>query len=83
MSEKTYFVLQEFELVKKRWTPKIPREVPSRDVAARAVERIKALNRPVIAFSRKGDMVTGEFEEADLIACFNVPPEFMGDTADV
>ena len=83
MPAKTYFVVQEFTFEKKKWRPAIPREVPSRDVAARAVERLRQANKPSLAFARIGDPDTGEFDEAEIIASFNVPPEFMGDHADV
>lgn len=83
MAMKTYFVVQEFHLVRKRWEPKLPREVAARDIAARAVERLRSRNIPALAFSRAGDPTTGEFDEAELIASFNVPPEFMGENADV
>ena len=83
MARTTYYVLQEFELVKRRWRPKLPREVAHRDIAARAVARLKQANLPSLAFARTGDPETGDFDDAELIASFNVPPEFMGDPADV
>lgn len=83
MAKQTYYVVQEFEIRKKRWQPKPPREVPGRDVAARAVERSRSRNMPAFAFSRAGDPDTGDFDEAEMIASFNVPPEFTGETADV
>ncbi len=83
MAKQTYFVVQEFHLVQKRWQPKIPREVAGRDIAARVVERSRARNIPALAFARAGDPTTGDFDEAELIASFDVPSEFMGDNADV
>lgn len=83
MARQTYYVVQEFEMVRKRWAPKPPREVPARDIAVRAAERIRSSNKPVIAFARTGDPVTGDFDDAEILASFNVPPEFMGDHADV
>ncbi len=83
MAQTTYFILQEFEFAKKRWRPKTPRQVADRGVAERAVARLRAANLPALAFARVGDPTTGEFEDAELIAAFNVPPEFMGETADL
>lgn len=83
MARQTYFVVQEFEIRKKRWAPKMPREVASRDIAARVVERSRSRNIPALAFARAGDPTTGDFDEAELIAFFDVPPEFMGEVADV
>ena len=82
MPAKTFFVLQEFELVKKRWRPKQPREVPDRGVAERAVARLRSANLPCLAFARTGDPESGDWNDAELIAAFNVPPEFMGDHSD-
>lgn len=83
MPAKTYFILQEFEYAKKRWRPKMPREVADRGVAIRAAERIRSANLPVLAFARTGDPDTGDWDDAELIASFDVPPEFIGDNADV
>ena len=83
MARQTYYVLQEFEIRQKRWTPKAPREVAGRELAVRIAERLRSQNLPVLAFARTGDLTTGEFDDAELIAAFNVPPEFMGESADV
>ena len=83
MARQTYFVVQEFELRKKQWVPKTPREVASREVAARIVERSRGQNIPALAFARAGDPATGDFDDAEIIASFAIPPEFMGDQADV
>lgn len=82
MAVRTFCIVQEFEFVKKRWRPKQAREVPGRDVAARCVERARSANRPALAFSRTGDPDTGDFDDAELIASFAVPPEFTGDHPD-
>ena len=83
MARTTYFVVQEFEIRGKRWHPKVPREVAARDIAERVVARSRSRNIPALAFARAGDPETGDFDDAELIAFFNVPPEFMGESADV
>lgn len=83
MPQKTYFILQEFEIRKKRWCPKPARQVPDRGVAERAVARLRSLNKPALAFSRTGDPETGDWADGELIAAFDVPPEFMPESADV
>ncbi|NNM75020.1 hypothetical protein [Enterovirga aerilata] len=82
MALTTYYVLQEFEFAKRRWRPKLPRQVQDRGVAERAVARLRSLNQPALAFSRVIDPETGECEDPEIIASFNVPPEFLGETAE-
>ena len=63
--------------------PKPARQVADKGLAARIVERARSRNEPALAFSRAIDPDTGEHDEAELIAAFDVPPEFMGEHADV
>jgi hypothetical protein len=82
MPDITYFVIQEFKRDRNRWVPKEPRQVPDRGVAARTIDRLRRANEPGLAFARTGDPLTGEFSDAEIIASFDVPPEFMGEGAD-
>jgi hypothetical protein len=82
MAQTTYFILQEFEIVRRQWAPKAPRQMQDRGAASRAVDHLRQMNKPGLAFARTGDPVTGEFDDAEVIASFNVPAGFMGEATD-
>jgi hypothetical protein len=64
----TYFVVQSYQAGKNGYlVPDDPRELPS-GRQAEVAARLLASQRPaVVAFSRSGDPVTGEWDDAEII----------------
>ena len=52
-----------------------PIEVPAADRARRQAERVARSKGGAVAFSRTGDPVTGEYEDAVILAQFGDVPE--------
>ncbi|HEV7309580.1 hypothetical protein [Ensifer sp.] len=64
----TYFVVQSFTLGSKgAFLADIPLQATGPDHALRLAERLAATKVGVIAFSRSGDLATGEFEDATVL----------------
>jgi hypothetical protein len=75
----TYFVVQAYQAGKNGYlVPDDPRELPSGRQAEIAA-RILAASRPaVVAFSRTGDPVSGEWADAEIIyQAGNLPDELF------
>lgn len=67
----TYFVVQSFERGKKgALVPDQPVEAQGHEHAMRVAERLSLLKAGVVAFSRKGDPATGDYEDAVIIASY-------------
>lgn len=75
MSLTTYYVVQPFELDNKgHLVPKPAQQVPDKGIAIRRAERLAAKGGAV-AFSRSGDLSTGDFDDAVILAQFGLVPE--------
>ncbi len=75
MSQTTYYVVQPFELDKKgHLVPKPAQQVPGRDIAIRRAKRL-AEKGGAIAFSRTGDLSSGDFDDAVVLGQFGLVPE--------
>lgn len=75
MSLTTYYVVQPFELNKKgHLVPKPAQQVQGRDVAIRRAKRL-AEKGGAVAFSRTGDMSSGDFDDAIVLGQFGLVPE--------
>lgn len=67
----TYFVVQSFERGKKgALVADQPVEAQGPEHAARMAERLSRVKTGVVAFSRRGDPATGDFEDAVIIASY-------------
>lgn len=80
MSAVTYFMVQPYrmETTKKGKTRLVAgeaREVKAAGEAIRAAQRYADLGGAGVAFSRRGDPTTGEFEDAVILGAFGPVPE--------
>lgn len=77
----TYFVVQPFQLGKRgALLADIPMQATSKEHAARMAERMSRSKAGVVAFSRSGDPMTGEYEDAQLIAVYGSVPSEVQET---
>lgn len=75
MSQTTYYVVQPFELDKKgHLVPKPAQQVQGRDMAIRRAKRL-AEKGGAVAFSRTGDLSSGDFDDAVVLGQFGLVPE--------
>lgn len=78
----TYFVVQGFQRGRRgTFIADAPREARDEMHARRMAERLAPLCDGVVAFSRSGDPVTGDFEDAVVIAQIGELPEEMFEVA--
>uniref|UniRef100_A0A974ADS4 Uncharacterized protein n=1 Tax=Bradyrhizobium quebecense TaxID=2748629 RepID=A0A974ADS4_9BRAD len=79
MSTTTYYVAQPFELTKGgHLVAGLPQQAQSELAAIRRAESL-ARRGGAIAFSRTGDLSTGDFEDAKIIRIFGqVPDDLFG-----
>jgi hypothetical protein len=69
VAEVVLYVVQPFEFgVKRRIAPATAIEARSADHARRMAERFAAAKAGAIAFSRRGDPTTGDWEDAKILA---------------
>lgn len=67
----TYFVVQTYAVnAKRQIEADPPRQVPTEADAVRLAERLSETKFGVLAFSRTGDVSTGEWEEAKVLFKF-------------
>lgn len=72
----SYFVVQSFTRGSKGGLrPDIPVQANNTAHARRMAERLASTKALVVAFARDGDPVTGEFEDAQLIAALGDVPD--------
>jgi hypothetical protein len=78
----TYFVVQSFQKGKKGGVlADTPVEARSAEAAVRMAERLASVTLGVVAFSRSGDPVSGEFADAVILAHHGHVPELDGEAA--
>lgn len=71
----TYYVVQPFEQDQNGvLLPRPPQQVQSPSIALRRAERL-AMKGGAVAFSRTGDLSSGDFEDAVVIGRFGLVPE--------
>ena len=80
MTAVTYFVVQPFQqdVTRKgrsRLVPGEAREVKSAAEAVRSAQRCADLGGAAVAFSRRGDPATGDFEDAEILGVFGPVPD--------
>lgn len=71
----TYHVVMSFQAGPDGPIPDKPRELPSAGAAVRAADALKAEKAGVIAFSRTGDPILGEFEDAVILVRHGEMPD--------
>ncbi|MBR1206589.1 MULTISPECIES: hypothetical protein [unclassified Bradyrhizobium] len=75
MSTATYYVAQPFELTKGgHLVAGMPQQVQSEMAAIRRAESL-ARKGGAVAFSRTGDLSTGDFEDAKILRTFGQVPD--------
>lgn len=79
MSSTTYYVAQPFELTKGgHLVAGMPQQLQTETAAIRRAESL-AQKGGAVAFSRTGDISTGDFDDAKILRTFGqVPEEFFG-----
>lgn len=74
MSQTTYYVVQPFERDRAgNLIPKPAQQVPSASIAIRRAERLSEKGGAV-AFSRSGDLSSGDFDDAVVLGRFGAVP---------
>lgn len=81
-ARKTVYVIQPFAMEKKRGGPRMtagrPIEAQTADAARRRAQRLAEAGGAAIAFSRTGDPVAGDWDDAVILAtCGTVPEEAL------
>ena len=77
----TYFVVQPFQTGKRGALLADPAvQATSEEHASRMAERMSRHKAGVVAFSRTGDPVTGEYEDAQIIAVYGSVPSEVSET---
>jgi hypothetical protein len=81
MSLQTYYVVQPFITARKgaRIVPGPPMQVPNKAAAEARLRRLPSQTVGAIAFSRRGDPQTGDWEDAQIIGrAGTIPEEAIG-----
>jgi hypothetical protein len=68
MASVTYYVVVAVDREDGDLRPGEPQEVPSAEAARRRVGSLAGAHAGVVAFSRRGDLATGEFSDAEILS---------------
>lgn len=74
-SRVTHYVVQSYRKMGKRMVAEEPKVVPDEKTCLRVAEATAARRPAVVAFSRTGDMDTGDFDDPVILATHGEVPE--------